>query len=142
MASVAVTGPEMGRYAFYEIRSARSASAESQGMDEPLYRRSFACAERDDLSLFVWLDGDEVVQMFQLLFRERFVTWSRRNGLEVGVTSRHQVSPFSEVRQQGVRTLHGAAREEADAIVAAARALVAQAELPAVIDEPVRVALA
>lgn len=132
----------MARYAFYEIRSARSEDAESHPGAEPLYRRSYACAERDDLSLFVWLDGEDSVQMFQLLFRERFVTWSQRNGLEVGVTSRHRTSPFGEVRQQGVRTLHGAVREEADAIVEAARELIGRAELPAAIDAQVRAALA
>lgn len=136
------TGPDMARYAFYEIRSARSADAETDPGGAPLYRRSFACAERDDLSLFVWMDAEDTVQMFQLLFRERFVTWSRRQGLEVGVTSRHRVSPFGEVRQQGVRTLHGAVRDEADAIVEAARELLARAELPDAIDEPVRAALA
>ncbi len=128
----------MARYAFYEIRSARNDDAESDDTGTRLHRRSFACAERDDLTLFAWLGPGEELEMFQLLFRERFVTWSKRRGLEVGVTSRYGSSPYGEVRQQGVRSLHGAARGESDGIIKAARDLIASAELPPDVDGPIR----
>ena len=131
----------MARYEFYEIRSARNEEAEVDQDGGALHRRSFICAERGDLNLFVWLDGDEKIEGFQLLFLEHFVSWFRHKGIEVGVTSRHELNPFAQARGQGVRTLHGADATQTEAIVDAARQLLARSELPPNIDAAVRKAL-
>ncbi|MCC5886944.1 MAG: hypothetical protein JJT88_10980 [Gammaproteobacteria bacterium] len=131
----------MARYEFYEIRSARNEDAEVGPDGRALHRRSYICAERGDLNLFAWLDADDGLVVFQLLFKEHFVSWSRQGGLEVGVTSRHALNPFARNRGEGVRTLHGTDATQAAAILDAARELLAQSELPPTIDTAVRSAL-
>lgn len=131
----------MARYEFYEIRSARSEQTEVGADGSALRRRSYICAERGDLNLFAWVDEDEHLCVFQLLFREHFVTWSRHGGVEVGVTSRHDLNPFAGHRNEGVRTLHGTDAEQTAAILDAARQLLARSDLPPNIDAAVRSAL-
>lgn len=135
-------GPQsMARYEFYEIRSARNQEAEVDHDGAALHRRSYICAERGDLNLFVWVGEDEDLRVFQLLFREHFVTWSLHGGLEVGVTSRHELNPFAKQRGQGVRTLHETDAAQSTEILDAARQLLAKSELPTNIDGAVREAL-
>lgn len=131
----------MARYEFYEIRSARGEEAEVDQDGTALYRRSYICAERGDLHLFVWMSADEQLAVLQLLFREHFVSWSRHGGVDVGVTSRHDLNPFVKQRGEGVRTLHGTDAGQAEAILAAARELLARSDLPPNIDGAVRQAL-
>lgn len=131
----------MARYEFYEIRSARNEEAEVDRDGGALHRRSYICAERGDLSLFVWVDQKEQLEVFQLLFTEHFVTWSRQGGVEVGVTSRHELNPFAKNRGQGVRTLHGTDATQTTAILEAARELLAQSKLPRHIGPALRSAL-
>lgn len=128
----------MARYEFYEIRSARNEEAEVDQEGGALHRRSYICAERGDLNLFVWVTEDEQLEVFQLLFREHFVSWSRDSGVDVGVTSRHQLNPFDKQRGQGVRTLHDTDATQTAAILDAARQLLARSDLPANIDGAVR----
>ena len=134
-------GGRMARYEFYEIRSARNQESEVDQDGGALYRRSYICAERGDLNLFVWAGEDEQLQVFQLLFREHFVSWSRHGGVEVGVTSRHELNPFAKNRGQGVRTLHETDAAQTEAILDAARQLLVRSDLPANIDGAVREAL-
>lgn len=133
----------MARYGFYEIRSARNAEAEQDDAGGELHRRSYACGERADLSLFAWFNGDDELQQFQLLFREHFVSWSRRRGLAVGVTSRHDLDAFGadDSRVQGVRSMHGTDSGQSEAILTAARDLLSRADLPPEVDQPLRTAL-
>lgn len=131
----------MARYEFYEIRSARNQESEIDHDGAALHRRSYICAERGDLNLFAWVGENEELRVFQLLFREHFVTWSLHGGLEVGVTSRHELNPFAKQRGQGVRTLHETDVAQTGEILEAARELLAKSDLPANIDSSVRAAL-
>ncbi|MCC5873685.1 MAG: hypothetical protein JJU22_14885 [Gammaproteobacteria bacterium] len=131
----------MARYEFYEILSARNDEAETAADGGVLHRRSFGCAERSDLHLFVWTGDDDKLQEFQLLFQEHFVSWSCQRGLAVGVTSRHEFNPFADRRGQGVRTLHATDTTQTASILDAARQLLAQSDLPLDIDGAMRAAL-
>ena len=139
---MAAHGGVMARYDFYEVRSARNEEAERDDAGGVLHRRSYICAERSDLNLFVWMGANEELEALQLLFREHFVSWSRQAGVTAGVTSRHQCHPRAESRVQGVRTLHETEAVQGAAILAAARQVLAQSELPASIDGAVRRAFA
>jgi hypothetical protein len=131
----------MIRYEFYEVRSARNEQAEVADVGGALHRRSYVCAERGDISFFVWLGEAQQLEALQLLFQEHFVSWSRQGGVEVGVTSRHDLNLFASNRGHGVRTLHATDATQTTAILEAARQLLAQSVLPSNIDGAVRKAL-
>jgi hypothetical protein len=124
------------RYLFHAIRSARDE------MPEPgtgWRRRSYACAERADLTLFVWRDGNDGVTAWQLLFGECFVDWSGTEGLSAGTTDRASEVPDPGRRRRGVRTLGTAAGAERARVLTAATELLARSGLPDGLDAVVRI---
>jgi hypothetical protein len=124
------------RYRFHAVRSARDEIPEP---GTGWRRRSHSCAERPDLTLFVWREGDEGVVAWQLLFGECFVDWSRSAGLAAGTTDRVSEMPDPGRRRRGVRTLAAVAGSEQARILAAGAELLARSGLPDGLDAIIRI---
>jgi len=92
----------MEQHKFYEINSEKS-----QIFENDLKQITFACENWPDAFCFLWINREDRLIHFQMLFEEKVIDWfPEGEKIGVGQTNRAFFHPVKPGITKGVRTIH------------------------------------